>query len=232
MESGTLTWARLPVTASVPKAKEEDFCPTGYFSHRTNLKLCMTHYKDAPKTRLTTGGKCNAGETLERGAYCTGPTTMSAKEMDAAMTADFNELYTGLGIKNGKMPELKQTPPEVGAPALAALNAEKNAERAKQDAANAELQRKAQAEQTAQDNHRNEQYRVMCEASRPNFPSGYPPGHTCHGIATSAATAATTTPAAAVSSSGAAPTAASPATAPKDAAKQEVGKALRGLLGR
>ena len=155
---------------------------------------------------------------------------MAAKDMDNAMTYDFNDLYTGYGIKNGKMPELKQTPPEVGAPALAALNAEKNAERAKQDAANAELQRKAQAEQTAQDNHRNEQYRVMCEASRPNFPSGYPLGHTCHGIATSATTAATTTPAAA--SLGAAPTAASPATAPKDAAKQEVGKALRGLFGR
>jgi hypothetical protein len=175
MESGTLTWARKPVTASVPKAKEEDFCPTGYFSHRTNLKVCMTHYKDAPASRLATGGKCNAGETLERGTYCTVATTMSAKEIDAAMTADFNELYTGLGIKNGKMPELNQTPPEVGAPLLAALNAEKDAQRAKDKAANDQRLAAANAEQTAKDNETRNNLRMMCEQSRPNFVNGIPP---------------------------------------------------------
>jgi hypothetical protein len=220
------TFAYKSITARLKKANDIDMCPTGHFTNRQDISECVTHFSDAPRSRLSGGGKCNAGETLERGKYCTGATSMSAADMDNALTYDNNELYTAYGIKHGKMPTLDTAPPEVAAPKLAALNAEKKAARAQSDAANAEQQRKAQAEQTAQDNHRNEQYRVMCEASRPNFPNGYPPGHTCHGIATAASAAPAAASAAAQATTDAAPVSA------KDAVKQEASKALRGLFGR
>ncbi|NJM44644.1 MAG: hypothetical protein HC858_13030, partial [Brachymonas sp.] len=128
------TFAYKTISARVKKAAEIDLCPTGHFTNRQDISECVTHYGDAPKSRLGSGAKCNAGETLERGTYCTSATSMSAQDMDAALTADFNELYTAYGIKHGKMPDLKQTPPEVAAPALATLNATKAAERAKQEA--------------------------------------------------------------------------------------------------
>jgi hypothetical protein len=220
------TWARLAITARVPKANESDMCPTGYFSNRQNLSECVTHYRDAPKSRLATGGKCAAGETLERGKYCTGATSMNAKDIDQAMTNDFNDLYTGLGVKNGRMPELDKSPPEVGAPLLAQLNAEKDAERARQNAGRAEAERKSQAAQAAEQEHGDEQIRVMCAQVRAGgTPIG--PNHKCHGVSAPngpiGAGQATAAPAA--------PAAPSPTTA-QDAVKQEAGKLLRGLLGR
>ncbi|NJS35974.1 MAG: hypothetical protein HC765_05260 [Brachymonas sp.] len=119
------TFAYKTITARVKKAAEIDLCPTGHFTNRQDISECVTHYSDAPKSRLATSGKCSAGETLERGTYCTSATSMPAQDMDAAITADFNELYTAYGIKHGKVPTLDSKPPEVAAPMLATLNAAK-----------------------------------------------------------------------------------------------------------
>lgn len=213
------TFAYKSITARVKKANEIDLCPTGYFTNRQDISECITHFSDAPKSRLANGGKCSAGETLERGKYCSGATSMSAQDMDNAMTYDSNELYTAYGIKHGKPPTLDNKAPEVAAPAVAALNAEKNAERAKRDAADAQARRKSEAEQAALNNHRNDQQRIACEAGRANFPMGYPAGHPCHGVGAAAASAVSAAPAAA-------PTAA--AANPKDALKQ----GLKGLLAK
>jgi hypothetical protein len=220
------TFAYKSITARVKKANEIDLCPTGHFTNRQDISECVTHFSDAPKSRLASGGKCNAGETLERGKYCTGATSMSAQDMDNAMTADFNELYTAYGIKHNKVPTLDNKAPEVAAPAVAALQAEKNGERVKRDAVDAEARRKAEAEQAALNNHRNDQQRSACEAGRANFPMGYPAGHPCAAFNTSAP--APSAAATAANAPAGLPAATPAAANPKDALKQ----GLKGLLGK
>jgi hypothetical protein len=231
--SADQTFAYLAITARVAKASETDMCPTGYFSNRQNLAECVTHYADAPKSRIATGGKCSAGETLERGKYCTGPTTMSAKDMDNAVTYDFNDLYTLLSAKRVNTSGLATTPPEVAAPMIAKLKAERDAERAKDDARTAEANRKFQAEVDAKNNHRDEQVRVMCAQVRA---SGMPigPDHSCHGVPapSGTASAATATQGNSPSAATPAPVGTAPAATAQDAVKQEAGKLLKGLLGR
>lgn len=127
----TRTYANRPVTASLQKNKESDLCPTGYFTNRTELMKCETHFENAPKSRLKGGGACAAGETLERGIYCSGATTMTPGEMSGAATADFNELYTALSIKNNKVPELSSAEPEI----YAATASQRQAAKAQEQAA-------------------------------------------------------------------------------------------------
>jgi hypothetical protein len=59
-------------------------CPSGYLTPRADLKLCVTHYQDAPASRFAEGTKCDAGETLERDRYCTGATNMSSADLNSA----------------------------------------------------------------------------------------------------------------------------------------------------
>jgi hypothetical protein len=55
IKSSNWTFARLPLLKKVPKSDELDMCPSGYFTHRADLKLCVTHYQDAPASRLAAG---------------------------------------------------------------------------------------------------------------------------------------------------------------------------------
>ena len=124
------TFARLAITARITKAAETDLCPTGFFTNRQDISQCVTHYGQAPKSRLASGGKCGAGETLERGKYCSGTTTLTPSEMGAAATADFNDLYTMLMVKNGSAPNLSNTEPEI----FAATASQRQAAKAQQAA--------------------------------------------------------------------------------------------------
>jgi hypothetical protein len=234
MRSYTWTFARIPLLARVSKTAEIDMCPTGYFTHRTDIKMCVTHFADAPKSRPATGGKCGAGETLERGKYCTGATTMKASDMVNANTYDHNELYISYGNKHGNVPTLDKSFPEVGSPAMTALTAERDAERAKAEAANQEALRKHQAQEAAQQNHRNEQQRIACESGRVHFPAGFPPGHPC---AEFAAAQAAQPAAPAAAQAPAQPTQAPQANTaggndPGRELNKALGGALKGVFGR
>lgn len=204
-----------PIVYSVPKASPYSWCPTGYY---TRDALCATPWENAPRTRRKAGA-CPSGTVEEFGAYCTDViadlSNAMLDQLDAAATRDFNVVYTEAMVAGVESPAQ-----EHGAAfkdALARREAAgdpwqdaRDRASAQSQAADAERQRQDREAQAAQASHTHEQYRVMCEAARPNFPNGYPPGHTCEPFNTS------------------------PGKAPTEAAgtiKQEAGKALRGLFG-
>ncbi len=220
-----------PTAKRVAKASPLGWCPTGYYTNGDN---CTTPWEGAPASTRKSGS-CPSGTVEEHGAYCTAAITDTSNDtldrLDAAATRDFNVVYTH-SLAAGKA-----APKQVLGEALAAALAKRNAAgnpwmdkpsrgRAAAAPAEAERQRKAQAEATALDNHRNDQLRIGCEAARPNFPNGFPPGTPCAELMKAGGSSA-----GAIGQQAAA-IAQNPQDAVKEAAKQEVGKALRGLFGK
>ncbi len=81
-----------PAVKRVTKRDPLDYCPTGYHTSVAVPGDCITPWPDAPEVSVKKGS-CPAGTTEEQGQYCTGPTTLALKYMDAAHTRDFNALY-------------------------------------------------------------------------------------------------------------------------------------------
>lgn len=98
------------VLKRVNKRNELDYCPTGYSTSRARPSECVTAYPEAPDVTAKQGS-CPTGTTEEQGQYCSGPTTLSLRQMDGAYTIDFNALYQkragrGLDTSDANRPTL------------------------------------------------------------------------------------------------------------------------------
>lgn len=99
-----------PVLKRVTKRDELDYCPTGYSTSRARPTECVTAYAEAPDSRPKQGA-CPEGTIEEQGQFCSGPTTLSLRQMDGAYIIDFNALYQkrvrrGLDTSDANRPTL------------------------------------------------------------------------------------------------------------------------------
>ncbi len=221
-----------PVLATVAKANKFGFCPSGYY---TNEDACTTSWADAPKS-LPKSGACPSGTVEEHGAFCTAVIADTSNEVldrvDGFATRDFNVVYTAALVAAAKPAEQKRG--EAFVQAIAKRQAAGNPwqSRHARDAAKAAIKTPEQLayekQQSEQEAHRANEFAKMCAQIRQAYGGALPGDHEC-----AKAPAPTATALGAPGLLGqAANVAQNPQEAVKEAAKQEVGNALRGLFGR